>query len=287
MAIFTSIENCMIEAAFDMGGGLVLDFNNRTFAEFIEEQLGFDPYTKPQYGSLSKAKILRKLLKDEKNEFAGKLILKLIEYREFKEISNSGDKYIPKLIELGNIKLGKTKDSFKIHENKSINITDFNSNKYLTDLLNIEKSQLSQQQKGYAFEQFLNQLFKALNLSPRASYRTATDQIDGSFLLDGNTVLLEAKYRGASPSKDDLIIFANKIATKSQFTRGLFICQAKIPDYVVDYFKLTERKTFIVMTVEELYLVLSESQDPVGVLRQKFRYLEETGIVFKHYREII
>ena len=41
------------------------------------------------------------------------------------------------------------------------------------------------------------------------------------------------------------------------------------------------------MTVEELYLILSENADIVDIIRRKFRYLDEMGIVFKNYREII
>lgn len=288
MAFLNVFEKSMIEAAFDMEGGFVLDFNNGTFADFIEEILGFDPYSKPQYAKLSKAKILRNILKDEPDTYVGKLILKLIEYRKFKGISNSGDKYIQDLVELGRKKLGKSSSKAQNHVSQETQLNqDFNAKKHLDELLSIDNSQYTPQQKGYAFERFLSKLFEELSLSPRASYKTDTDQIDGSFILDGNTVLIEAKYRSSYPSKDDLILFANKIATKSKFARGLFICQARIPDSIVDYFKLREGKTIIAMTVEELYMILNESQDLVQVLQHKLRYLDETGIIFKNYRELL
>lgn len=275
-----------MEDAFDMRGGRVLDFCNRAFSEFIEEHLGFDPYTKTQYASLSKAKILRSILKTESDSFSGKLILALIEYREFKGISNSGNKYITKLIELGKNRLGKLSTKVLPNNLEDTVCSQFNEHKHLADLLNIENSNYTPQQKGYAFEKFINQLFRDLSLNPRTSYRTDTDQIDGSFVLDGNTVLIEAKYHGSSPSKNDFIIFSNKIATKSQFAKGLFICQAKISTTLIDYFKLTVGKQIVAMTVEELYMILSDHQDLVDVIRMKFRYLDETGLVFKHYREL-
>lgn len=287
MAFFSAIEREMIEDAFDMKGGYVLDFTNQTFADFIEENLGFDPYKKSQYSHLSKAKILRALLKDEPDSFAGKLILALIQYRQFKEISNVGDKYITKLIELGKQKLGQQSHNQSSITHKESQKSKFNHEQHLAALLAIEDSQKSPQQKGYAFEKFLNQLFQDLSLSPKASYRTESDQIDGSFLLDGNTILLEAKYRSSSPSKNDLILFSEKIANKSQFARGLFICQAKIPCQINDYYKDREGTRIIAMTVEELYLILSENADIVDIIRRKFRYLDEMGIVFKYYREII
>ena len=139
MANFSSIEREMIEDAFNMRGGHVLDFTNRTFSEFIEEHLGFDPYAEPQYANLSKAKILRAILKDESDSFSGKIILALIQYREFKEISNSGDKYINKLLELGKIKMGKLHNSpSSSNISKETPVTKFNSKKLLADLLAIQ-----------------------------------------------------------------------------------------------------------------------------------------------------
>ena len=289
MAYFTSIEREMIEAAFGMGGGYVLDFTNRTFAEFIDEHLGFDPYNKQEYRGLSKAKILRAILQEQNDSFAGKIILKLIEYREFKDISNSGDKYIKRLTELGSSKLGRTASKPK-KAKPSEQCTDapaFNAKRHLANLLSIDQPQNTPQQKGYAFERFLHDLFQAYDLSPRVSYRTEYDQIDGSLVLDSNTVLLEAKYRSSSPTKDDLILFSNKIATKSQFVRGLFVCQERIPDHVVEYFKLREGKTVVAMTVEEIYMILSEGHDFLQVLRKKFRALDETGIIFRYFRELV
>lgn len=51
-------------------------------------------------------------------------------------------------------------------------------------------------------------------------------------------------------------------------------------------FKLTVGKQIVAMTVEELYMILSDNQDFVKVLKMKYRYLDETGLVFKHYREL-
>lgn len=41
------------------------------------------------------------------------------------------------------------------------------------------------------------------------------------------------------------------------------------------------------MTVEELYMILSDNHNLVDVIKMKFRYLDETGLVFKHYRELL
>lgn len=73
-------------------------------------------------------------------------------------------------------------------------------------------------------------------MDAKPSYRTTNDQIDGSFLLNGNTVLIEAKYRTKEITKDDLLLFSNKVKAKSPFTKGVFITLSKPSDKTLDYF---------------------------------------------------
>ena len=45
MSDLSKIEKLKLEKAFDMGGGYVLDFSNRTFEEFILDSVKIDIYT--------------------------------------------------------------------------------------------------------------------------------------------------------------------------------------------------------------------------------------------------
>lgn len=75
------IERTRLERLFGMGSGYVLDFSNRTFAEFIVESTGRDIYSgKYEYGSGSKANRLRAFWDREPNHLAGKLTNDLLEY---------------------------------------------------------------------------------------------------------------------------------------------------------------------------------------------------------------
>lgn len=81
MANLTSIEKLKLEKFLEMGGGYVLDFSNRTFQEFILDNLGIDIYDeKYTYGSGSKANRLRALWEKESNFVIGKLLQRLTEY---------------------------------------------------------------------------------------------------------------------------------------------------------------------------------------------------------------
>src|SRR5579872_2022295 len=82
------------------------------------------------------------------------------------------------------------------------------------------------QRRGYAFEVFLNQLFKAHNLAPREAFRNRGEQIDGSFIHRHETFLLEAKWQTKEVAVQSLWAFAGKVETKATWARGLFISES-------------------------------------------------------------
>jgi hypothetical protein len=65
---------------------------------------------------------------------------------------------------------------------------------------------LEPHQRGYAFEEFLNKVFNAFGLCPRAAFRLTGEQIDGSFVLDSDTYLLEAKWENKPTAQPDLLV---------------------------------------------------------------------------------
>ena len=76
MAKINFIEKQKLERILNMDQGYVLDFSNRTFQEFIKDCLDIDIYK--NYPNLSKAKILRAILENEKDIYVGKLINQLL-----------------------------------------------------------------------------------------------------------------------------------------------------------------------------------------------------------------
>ena len=279
MAILSFQEKQLIEKVFGMGGGYVLNFTNREFEEFMKDVVSYNIYQK--YPGLSKAKMLRRFIEDESDAYVGKMIILLINYMK----SNSLDKNIAqedivRLYDFGRKKLGKGSVSHQNTITSPNNALKVDFEHLKRDLLNIEKKQ-TQQQKGYAFEIYLKHLFEAFNLDVRASYRTENDQIDGSFILNGNTVLIEDKYRTTEISKDDLLLFSHKIETKSPFTKGVFVTLSRPSDKVIEYF-YDKSSRFILFTVEEIYILLENKNSLINILTKKFRHLEETGNIFHH-----
>ncbi|MEM4724812.1 MAG: abortive infection family protein [Candidatus Hadarchaeum sp.] len=74
-------EKLALEKLFQMGGGYVLDFSNRTFAEFVFESTGRYIYDdRYNYRSGSKANRLRAFWEHEPDHIVGKLLNDLLEY---------------------------------------------------------------------------------------------------------------------------------------------------------------------------------------------------------------
>jgi len=92
MANLNSIEKLRLEKFFDMSGGYVLDFTNRSYQEFILDNIQIDIYdAKYNYGSGSKANRLRAFWEKENNFIVGKLIASLLEYWKAQKAVNSVD----------------------------------------------------------------------------------------------------------------------------------------------------------------------------------------------------
>ena len=281
MAKLSFNEKQLIESVFEMETGYFLNFSNREFKEFMNDVVQYNIFEK--YPGLSKAKTFREFLKDESEAYVGKALIMLLNYMNDNNlITTDKREKADKLYELGRKFLGKnTSHSTSKQENtdskkeKEIDFDKLNSS--LLDLENI----INPQARGYAFEKYLNGLFNSFGLNPNASYKTEFDQIDGSFVFNGNTILIEAKYRAKPIPKDDLILFKNKIELKSHFARGLFITYSLVDDNAISYF--TDRGSrFVILTVEELFIMCQNRILLDTVLQKKFRFLDERGLIYKH-----
>lgn len=102
-----------------------------------------------------------------------------------------------------------------------INSTDYD--KYMKDLQDLSNLDDSPQLRGFAFEKYMNNLFETNGLQPRGGFKIEGEQIDGSFVLYDEVYLLEAKWTNKPIDKRELVIFNEKVTSKSGFTRGLLV----------------------------------------------------------------
>ena len=121
---------------------------------------------------------------------------------------------------------------------------------------------------GLALELLLNRLFESYQLHPRQPFRIVGEQIDGSFELEGQIYLLEAKWEKQPLPEADLLIFRGKIEGKSTFTRGVFIALNDVSLPARDAITRGKAPSFFVMNGHDLTMILSEALSLTEFLRK-------------------
>jgi len=284
-----SIDMRFIDDLFDMTGGYVLDFSNKTFAEFFDEELGIniDDVRYDAEGS-SKAKRLRFFLKNSDPQLKVRTLLALWEYRETNRRRNRIDEMIPdaeeefySLVE----RLGGTRPQAKKQVSASTDFAEIDpslSNELKSKLLGV--SQLEPQARGYAYERFLGDMFVANGLASRASFRLAGEQIDGSFQLSSETYLLEAKWTSLKIGAADLRSFNGKVEEKAAWSRGLFVSDSGFTsDGLVAFGR---GKRVVCMDGLDLYEMLNKNLSFSDVMARKVRRAAESGNPFVRVRDL-
>jgi hypothetical protein len=140
--------------------------------------------------------------------------------------------------------------------------------------------------RGFAFEPFLSELFEVFGLAPRGAFRVVGEQIDGSFELNGEVYLLEARWRNEQAGNGDLLTFAGKVAGKAQWSRGLFVSYSGFSADGLQGFGQGRPTNLIGLDGLDLYYILAGSLDLREVLRRKARRAAETNRVFVSVREL-
>ena len=276
MAQMTYIEKDYFERLFDMERGYVLDFTNYTYQRFVVDTINIDVYKK--YHNLSKAKILRAIMYDCDNVTVGKLLLGLMQYMQARELVTGEKKEIfQKCTEIGYRLIGKKVSAKTVDTVPESQKIEFDFKKYLNELKDLADYHDNPQARGYQFERYLNRLFKDCALEPRESFRIKGEQIDGSFVLRNDIYLLEAKWMNKPTEKSDLVVFNEKVSSKSGFTRGLFISFAGYSSDAVETFCNGREVKIVLMTVPELAVALTREMDISTVIWNKVRALAEEG----------
>ena len=218
------IDVRLIDQFFGMEGGYVLDFSDKTFAEFFDAELGVDINDQRYYvEGGSKAKRLRYFLKINDSSVRVRTLRALWEYREAARQRRLEEEPVPNAASVFEDLLGRISGGSDSPGQGSVPL------RAAVPVIAALRARLNQvstlppQPRGYAYERFLKELFDAYGLAGRASFRLVGEQIDGSFELAGETYLLEAKWQEALTDAADLRAFNSKVEDKAAWTRGLFI----------------------------------------------------------------
>jgi hypothetical protein len=156
----------------------------------------------------------------------------------------------------------------------------------LKELFLALSAETDRQKAGLALEGLLNRLFMTYDLNPRPAFRVIGEQIDGSFVLDGQIYLVEAKWEKEALAEAPLLVFRGKIEGKSTFTRGVFIALNDVTTDARHAITQGKSPSFFVMNGYDLLMILTEAVSLTDFLRKRIRLLAEEGRVCVPFAEV-
>jgi hypothetical protein len=221
---------------------------------------------------------------DDANKF-----LKVLGYAMAQSFSsNDAREKLKSLYEREGLAVNGIEVSFKTDKPKSIKYSAVSASilsKLKDQFLMLDK--LDPPNRGFEFEKFLKDLFECHELAPRSSFRLIGEQIDGSFELNGDVYLLEAKWHAKQTAQVDLLVFREKVESKSAWSRGLFVSISGFTDDGLTAFSRGRATNIIGMTGQDLFFILSGDISLTDALSQKARRAAETGEFYVPVFELV
>lgn len=286
MSNLTYLEKRKFDQLLGMSTGYVLDFSNRSFAEFVLDSTGRDIYdSRYNYGSGSKANRLGAFWQKEENIVVGKLMDDMLDYAAgtgaLQEVCRLIVARLLKDSPAPEVKHNSHREEQSSQQQRRSQVLEQLKGEFLCLALESDRSKA-----GLALEQLLNRLFEVFELRPRQPFRVVGEQIDGSFELESQIYLLESKWEKDPLPEADLLVFRGKIEGKSTFTRGVFFALNDISVPARDAITRGKAPSFFVMNGHDLIMILSEAISLTEFLRKRVRLLAEEGRVYVPFSEL-
>jgi hypothetical protein len=299
VAKLTTNEKEILEELFQMRGGYVLNFSDRTFGEFFQNDMAlniFDP--KYSYASGSKANRLRGFWQVADDSLVSVSINHLLTYIDTQiaigrlQSGQFSDTLIQRArsiaARLSGVSPGKAADSaHKSHQSERAQaavVAAAAVGRLRDSLMGLHT--MPPQQRGFAFERFLNDLFELFQLAPRRSFRLVGEQIDGSFQLGQDVYLVEAKWQSEPTGQSDLLSFSGKVEGKAQWSRGVFISYSGFSQDGLEVFARGKSTRIVCMDGFDLHCVLTHGLNLGEVIAAKVRRAGETNDAFVSVRDL-
>lgn len=284
MANFKSTEMKFLDSIFNMGGGYVLDFSNRTMGEFFLEELNIDiDHEMFSKDGTSKARRLRCLLQNADSSTVCRVLDALWKYRQAMQeearteetIVNAEGRFLSLL---NSVRSPTQRATIVDNPFAAASIIDHAEVYEALRKKLFEIRELPPHQRGYAFETFLKELFDSSRLQARSPFRLVGEQIDGSFQLGHETYLVEAKWVRDPIGVAELHSFHGKVEQKAAWARGLFISYGGFTEVGLQAFG--RGRKVICMSGEDIYKALGRRIPIAEVIDRKVRAAAETGAPF-------
>lgn len=147
-------------------------------------------------------------------------------------------------------------------------------------------SALEPRSRGYAFADLLQEFFSLSNLAPRDAFRVTGEEIDGSFLLQAETYLLEGTWRNKRVGEEELNAFAGKVSGKAIWSRGLHVSYSGYTAEGLEGFARGKRTSIICLDGLCLNDTLTHNLNLATVIERKVRRAAETNDAFIPVRDL-
>ena len=135
-------------------------------------------------------------------------------------------------------------------------------------------------QRGRDLERLLQQLLTSEGLEPRIRLRPDGEEIDGSFVLDGRVLLLEAKWHALPIPASTIYAFRGKVDGKLVGTVGIFISISGYSSEAVDALTYGKELNILLFDRNDLYTACTGQVSCKTIVREKLRAAAERGIVY-------
>lgn len=132
-------------------------------------------------------------------------------------------------------------------------------------------------QRGFEFQTWLRQLFDLHDLEPRGSFAGEGEQIDGSIRIDGQTLLVEARWTTELVAPEGVRDFVGKFEHKLDNTLGLMISVNGFTDAASTKATSGGRLMAIFVDGQDLFPVVDGHIDLRQLLSRKLRRAAEKG----------
>ncbi|MGC8202041.1 restriction endonuclease [Aliiroseovarius sp. PTFE2010] len=297
MANLRPVEFKLVEKLTEMESGYVLDFSNQTFAEFFSDEAGIDIYDDAfsEYGG-SKGKRLRAFLRRAQPLAVARILTSLWEYREIRRLERGE----PETIQNCRARLSAIVERLGGDPLPAHDISQVDTARPVSAPSSIRKGpsvvdrqalqdefqamfDMAPHPRGYAFEKFLKKLFDAWGLDSRGGFRNSGEQIDGSFVHDQNTYLLEAKWHNEKTNANTLHAFQGKVEERPKWARGLLI---SYKGFSSDAFDAFTSRQIILMDGMDIMDTLGRELHLDEVIRAKLRHSVERKEPFARTRTL-
>ena len=280
-----ALDMKLLDDVFEMGGGYVLDFSDRTMSRFFAEEFNVDIDDDAyRENGTSKGKRLKCFLNKAGLPTAIKTLQALWNYRERVRKLRGREEWVTnaegQFHSLLNRLQGRP-DAAPAEPPKAA----YDRPKVLAlkrQLLDLNA--LAPHPRGYAFEAWLRDAFNLYRLEAREPFRNRGEQIDGSFVLHAETYLLEAKWEGEKTPAKDLHAFQGKLEQKAAWARGLFVSHSGFTDDGLVAFGRGKR--VVCMDGLDLHDMLDRELPLNVALERKVRRSAETGLPFERIRDL-